>query len=97
MNKADKALWIDMKFLQEQRIAAGRKHKRCREVVQSSTLHSCESWSWNKEIVDALHGWESRNLDLMSSRRWSQTELSLEWFRANQIRKQDKDLLKEEE
>ena len=36
---------------------------------------------------DTLHGWESRNLDLMSSRMWAQTELSLEWFRANQIRK----------
>ena len=21
-------------------------------------------------MVDALHGWESRNLDLMSSRKW---------------------------
>ena len=38
-------------------------------------------------MVDTLHGWESRNLDLMSSRRWAQTGLSLEWFRANQIRK----------
>ena len=61
--------------------------ERYREVVQSCILHSCESWSWNKEMVDALHGWESRNLDLMSSRRWSQTVLSLEWFRADQIRK----------
>ena len=31
-------------------------------------------------------GWESRNLDLMSSRRWAQKGLSLEWFRVNQIR-----------
>ena len=38
-------------------------------------------------MVDALHGWESRNLDLMSSRRWAQRGRSLEWFRANQIRK----------
>ena len=38
-------------------------------------------------MVDTLHGWESRNLDLMSSRRWAQMGLSLEWFRANQIRK----------
>ena len=38
-------------------------------------------------MVDTLHGWESRNLDLMRSRRWAQTGLSLEWFRANQIRK----------
>ena len=38
-------------------------------------------------MVDTLHGWESRNLDLMISRRWAQTGLSLECFRANQIRK----------
>ena len=38
-------------------------------------------------MVDTLHGWERRNLDLMSSRRWAQTGLSLEWFRANQITK----------
>ena len=38
-------------------------------------------------MVDTLHGWECRNLDLMSSRRWARTGLSLEWFRANQIRK----------
>ena len=38
-------------------------------------------------MVDTLHGWESRNVDLMSSRRWAQTRLSLEWLRANQIRK----------
>ena len=37
-------------------------------------------------MVDTLHGWESRNLDLMSSRRWGQKSLSVEWFRANQIR-----------
>ena len=63
------------------------KRKRYREVVQSCILHSCESWNWNKEMVDTLHGWDSRNLDLMSSRRWAQTGLSLEWFPANQIRK----------
>ena len=40
-------------------------------------------------MVDTWHGWESRNLDLMSSRRWAQLErgLSLEWFWANQVRK----------
>ena len=86
MNKADKALWTDMKFYKNKGIAEERKHKRYREVVQSCILHSCESWSWNKEMVDTLHGWESRNLDLMSSRRWAQKGLSLEWFRANQIR-----------
>ena len=37
-------------------------------------------------MVDMLHGWECRNLDLMSSRRWAQTGMNLEWFRANQIR-----------
>ena len=87
LNKADKALWMDMIFYKNNGIAEGRKHKRYREVVQSCILHSCESWSWNKEMVDTLHGWESRNLDLMSSRRWAQTGLSLEWFWANQIRK----------
>ena len=76
-----------MKFYKNTGIAEGRKHKRYREVVQSCILHSCESWTWNKEMVDTLHGWESRNLDLMSSKRWAQTGLSLERFRANQIRK----------
>ena len=38
-------------------------------------------------MVDVLHGRESRNLDLTSSRRWVQQEMSLEWFRAKQIRK----------
>ena len=41
-------------------------------------------------MVDTLHGWESRNYDLMSSRSWAQTGLSLEWFWANQIRKAKK-------
>ena len=87
MNIADKALWMDMQFYKNQRIAEGRKHKIYTEVVQSCILHSCERWSWNMEMVDALHGWESRNLDLLSSRRWRQAGLSLEWLRANQIRK----------
>ena len=56
-------------------------------MVQPCILHSCDSWSWNKEMVDTLHGWESRNLDLMISRRWAQTGLRLEWFWVNQIRK----------
>ena len=38
-------------------------------------------------MVDALRGWESRNLDLMSSRKWIESGLSLEWFRSNQSRK----------
>ena len=37
-------------------------------------------------MVDALHGWESRKQDLMSSRRWTQIGWSLEWFRKHQIR-----------
>ena len=39
-----------------------------------------------KKMVDMLHGWESRNLDLMSSRR-AQRGMNLEWFRTNQIRR----------
>ena len=73
MNKADRALWMYMEFYKNKGIAEGRKHRRYRQVVQSCILHSCESWSWNKEMVDTLHGWASRNLDLMSSRRWAQT------------------------
>ena len=86
MNKADSALWLDMKFYENNGIAEGRKHKRYREVAQSCILHSCESWSWNKEVEDTLHAGESRKLDL-SLRRWAETGLSLEWFWANQIRK----------
>ena len=52
MNKADKASWMDKKFYKNRGIAEGRKHNRYREVVQSCILHSCESWSWNKEMVD---------------------------------------------
>ena len=36
--------------------------------------------------MDSLHGWESRNLDLMSSTKCIKRGLSLEWFRTNQIR-----------
>ena len=53
----------------------------------SCVPHTCEGWSWNKEMVDALHGRESRKLELMGSRKWSKKGLSLEWYRANQIRK----------
>ena len=56
MNKADKALWMDMKFYQSKGIAEGRKHKRYREVVQSCILHSLKSWRSIKEMVDTLHG-----------------------------------------
>ena len=42
MNKADKALWMDMKFYKNKGIAEGRNTKRYREVVQSCILHSCE-------------------------------------------------------
>ena len=29
---------------------------------------------------DSLHDWNSRNLDLVSSRKWIKRGLSLEWF-----------------
>ena len=45
--------------------------------------------------MDTLHGWEGRNLDLMSSRKWAQTGLSLECFWANQIRKARKIFLRD--
>ena len=67
MMKANRAFWRDIKFYKNKGIAEGRKHKRYREMVQPCILHSCEGWSRNKEMVDSLHGWESRNLDLMSS------------------------------
>ena len=86
-SNADKALWMDMDVNKNNGVAEGRKHKRYREGVQSCILHSCEGWTWNKEMVDALHRWENRNLDLMSSRTWSEKGLSFERFRANQIRK----------
>ena len=56
MNKADKAMWMDMEFYTNKGIAEGKKHRKYREVVQSCILHSCESWSWNKEMVDTLRG-----------------------------------------
>ena len=80
-------MWMDMQFHENKGIAEGGKYKRYREVEQSCILHPCESWSWNEEMVDTLHGWESRNLNLMSSRRCAQKGLSLEWFRAHPIRK----------
>ena len=61
MMKADRAFGIKF-FNKNKRIAEGRKDKRHREVVQPCTLHSCEVWSWNKEMVDVLHGWETINL-----------------------------------
>ena len=72
---------MEMKFYKNTGIADERKRKSYREVVKAYILHSCESWSWiNKEMVVALHGWESRNLDLMSSTSWTQRGLSLEWI-----------------
>ena len=52
-NKADKALCMDMKFYKNKGIAEGKKHKRYRELVQWCIHHSCESVSWNKEMIDA--------------------------------------------
>ena len=40
MDKADNALWMDMKFYKNKGIAEGRKHKKYQEVVQSCLLHS---------------------------------------------------------
>ena len=37
-------------------------------------------------MVDTLHGWERRHLDLMSTRKGVGRCLSLETFRTNQIR-----------
>ena len=68
MSKADKAPWVDMKFFRKKETAEGRRHKRFREVVQMYVLQLCEGWRGNKEMVDALHGWASMNLDIMSSR-----------------------------
>ena len=71
MMKANRAFWCDIKkFYKNKGIAEGRKHKRYREVVQPCILDSCEGWSWNKEMVDSFHGWASRNLDLISSKKW---------------------------
>ena len=51
----EKLLLVDgHEILQEQGNAEGRKNKRYREVVQSCILHSCGSWSWNKEMVHAF-------------------------------------------
>ena len=61
MCKADEALWFDMTC---QGISEGRKHGRYRAVVQACILHSCESWSWTKELADTIDGWESRNLEI---------------------------------
>ena len=44
MRKVGKALWMDLKFYKNERIAEGRQDKRYREVVQPCILHSCESW-----------------------------------------------------
>ena len=40
MRKADKALWMDLKFYKNKGIAEERKPKRYREVVQACLLHS---------------------------------------------------------
>ena len=39
MNKADEALWMDMKFYKNKRVADGRTHKRFKGVMQSCFLH----------------------------------------------------------
>ena len=89
MNKANKAMWMDMKLLQEQRDGGRKKTQKVQgsgTSVHPSLMRKLEL-EWNKEMIDALHGWECRNLDLMGSRGWTNWGLSLEWFRVNQIRK----------
>ena len=90
MNKADKAMWMDMKLYKNKELLKERNTKGTERWYNRAFFTHRESLSWNKEMVDTLHGWESRNLDLMSSRRWAQTGLSLECFWANQIRKAKK-------
>ena len=94
MNEADKALWMDMKFHILNGIAEGKKHKRFREVqkiqrggpiVHSSFMGKLEldtkKW-WILCMARRAGIW-----NFMSSRKWAQTGLSLEWCWANLIRK----------
>ena len=98
LNKVDKANWTDMKFYKNNAIAGRRKHKRFREVVQSCILHSSESWSWSKEMVHALHGWESWNLDHIEVKKMGTKGDELGIVQNHPDREsKTKDLLKEEE
>ena len=80
MRKADKALWMDIEILQ-------KKQRNCRREEAQKVERSggrlaffthVVAWSWNKEMVDALHGWESSHWDIMSSRKRVRRGLNLE-------------------
>ena len=67
INTADKAMWKGYQILQEQGDCGGKQTRYIQE--SGAVVHSS---SWNKEMVDALHEWASKNLDLVRSRRWAQ-------------------------
>ena len=41
---------------------------RDRQVVHACLLHTGDTWT--KDLVDALHGWESRCVEMIGTRRW---------------------------
>ena len=81
-----KALRSQLHFGKSTVVLERKKHERDKQVVKSCLLHTRESWSWTKELADALHGWERRCLEAIGARRLTGREMSLDVQRANQIR-----------
>ena len=60
----------DMTFYKHIGFCDGREHGRDRAVVLACILHSCEGWSWTEELVDTVHRWESRSLEIIRAWSW---------------------------
>ena len=64
-----------------------RKHERCWQIVQSSLLHTSETWSWTKGLTDTLHGFESRCRGTIGTSKWKSGNVPLDIHRQTQIRR----------
>ena len=86
MCQADRAMRKDRRSCRIKGIIEGRKHERKTQVVQAWLLHTGERGQWTKELVDALHALESRNLEVISARNLQKRSTLVEIHRANQVR-----------
>ena len=75
-----------MGFYKIKGISEKMKHGRYRAAVPACILHSRAGWSWTEEVVDTVHEQESWNLDIIKARNQRNKGVSLDLFRAHQIR-----------
>ena len=68
MSQADKSMWADIELYKNKGSLDKRRYRMSRAVVQACIHHPSEGWSWTKELVDTLHGWESQNIEIIGAR-----------------------------